>query len=82
MKWEEISTEINGRGEKTITYQTPHSSITIESRKRAIPRASGEGCWMYTSYFAVSADGEKECRTLRDAEIAAEQLIQAERDST
>lgn len=61
----------------TITYTAKeHNSLTIESRKRPIPHASGSGFWMHTSFFVLVDGSEiKERFSLRDAKAFAEDLM-------
>lgn len=60
----------------TITYTAKENQrITIESRKRPIPHASGSGFWMHTSFFVLVDGSEiKERFSLSDAKAFAEGL--------
>lgn len=60
-------------GEKTITYRADGCAAEIESRKRAIPHANGEGVWYHTTYAVIYPDGtSQEFQRLRNAQIEAE----------
>ena len=57
----------------TITYRGKGTRFTIESRKRHIPHANGDGTWDHTTYFVLEDGRElKEYWSLRDAKEAAE----------
>lgn len=72
MKWTKTGRWVKGNGESTVFYESD-TGLQIESRKRKIPHANGEGFWMHTSYFLIDADGsEKEFYKLADAKAAAE----------
>lgn len=71
--WRQQGVWIYGKyGEKTITYTADGIGARIESRKKAVPHANGNGVWMHTTYFVVQPDGsEKEYWKLSDAKEAA-----------
>lgn len=73
-RWYQHGIRISGKdGEKTITYKAQGVRAWIESRKKAVPHANGEGVWMHTTYFVVHGDGtEQEYWKLSDAKEAAE----------
>ena len=64
-------------GMRTIRYTAEDSRFEIESRRRRIPHANGEGYWYHTTYYVVdTATGyERECWRLKDAKKTAEELI-------
>ncbi len=72
MVWRKTCTSIRAMsGDRTIRYVC--GEWAIESRRRAIPHANGEGSWLHTTYFLIRPDGtEKEYYSLRDAKEAAE----------
>lgn len=76
MTWIKTGVAAKADGSKTITYTARENRrITIESRKRPIPHASGIGSWMHTSYFVLVDGSEiKEKFTLRDAQALAEKI--------
>jgi len=77
MDWKKSMTTLtpNGRGAiaRTVRYISPGTGWAIESRKRPIAHANGEGYWMYTAYYLIRPDGtETEYHSLKDAKTAAE----------
>ena len=74
MLWEKVAVQKGMDGAKTITYSASGCRFEIESRKRAIPHANGEGVWYHTTFFVIdTATGfEREYRSLTDAKAAAE----------
>ena len=73
LKWKKVGRTIHTDGSSEIRYQG--GEYFVESRKRAIPHANGNGYWMHTSYFLIRPDGtEKEYWSLREAKAAAEAL--------
>lgn len=72
IKWTKARKEVTAVG-TTITYTGEGTDLIIQSRKRHIPHANGEGTWDCTSYFVVR-DGVdlKERWSLRDAKEYAE----------
>ena len=74
MIWKKTGKRINSEG-TTITYQAEGTGITIESRKRHIPHANGNGTWDHTSYFVMAAGKEvTEKYSLKDAKEFAEKM--------
>ena len=82
MVWERIGTNINSEG-TTITYAVKGQGkrVLVQSRRRHIPHANGNGymgktTWDHTSYFVLK-DGEevKETWRLSEAKAYAEELI-------
>lgn len=76
MTWIKTAKTVKADGTTVNKYTAREQSrITIESRKRPIPHASGSGFWMHTSFF-VLVDGTeiKERFSLRDAKAFAEKL--------
>ena len=73
--WIKTGKTVSSEG-TTITYTAKEKPrITIESRKRPIPHASGSGFWMHTSFFVLVDGSEiKERFSLRDAKAFAEGL--------
>lgn len=74
-KWIKEGRTVSPRG-TTNTYRLVGAMYTVESRKRQIPHANGDGFWEYTSYF-VLRDGKQliEKHSLKDAKEYAEQLF-------
>ena len=73
--WEKSKVEVRSNGEKTIVYMSnKYPGIRIESRKRNIPHANGEGTWSHTDYAVILADSEKIQYSLKDAIEYAESL--------
>ena len=74
MKWEKVGKTVNTEG-TTICYKAVGTGITIESRKRHIPHASGSGTWDHTTYWVLENGVEvKERYSLADAKEYAEGL--------
>lgn len=72
MMWKKVSRNAGADGSLTIRYEC--GEYAVESRKRPIPHANGDGHWMHTSYFLIRPDGtEKEYWGLRAAKAAAEE---------
>ena len=72
MVWEKVGTTKHGNGASEIRYKS--GDYAVESRKRPIAHANGDGYWMYTSYFLIKPDGtEKEFMSLSAAKAAAEE---------
>lgn len=76
LTWEKTGRTVGPKG-STITYTAKEKPrITIESRKRPIPHASGSGFWMHTSFFVLVDGSEiKERFSLCDAKAFAEGLM-------
>ena len=76
MNWTKISTSVNATtGARTVRYASG-TGYNIESRKRPIEHANGEGYWMYTAYYLIRPDGtETEYHSLKDAKAAAEEKL-------
>lgn len=54
MKWERTGVEIQGNGEKTITYRSPQlPGVRVESQRINIPHANGNGHRQATCYVAI-----------------------------
>ena len=73
-KWIKEGRTVSPKG-TTITYRYVGTMYTVESRKRQIPHANGDGFWEYTSYF-ILYDGKQliEKHSLKDAKEYAERL--------
>ena len=73
MIWKKAGVQLGMNGEKTITYRADGCAAEIESRRRAIPHANGEGVWYHTTYAVLYPDGAgREFQRLRDAQADAE----------
>lgn len=74
MRWEKTGVQLGQYpGEKTITYRAEGCACQIESRKRAIKHANGEGYWYHTGYVVWYPDGTSRVfNRLRDAQAEAE----------
>lgn len=72
LKWEKSGRRVSLEGTDTI-YTAPGTGYTIESRKRHIPHANGEGTWDHTTYWVLK-DGKEviERYSLKDAKEYAE----------
>lgn len=56
LKWEKIGKTVHDNGETEIRYQC--RNLIIETRKRAIPHAGGQGgYWFHTTYFLIMPNG-------------------------
>lgn len=76
MKWIKAGKTMSEEG-STITYTCDEiPGIKIESRKRHIPHANGEGTWDYTSYFVIKGEKVKEKQSLADAKSLAERMAE------
>ena len=77
MKWERTGKLVSSEG-TTVEYRPVgvRMNVSVESRKRHIPHASGVGTWDHTTFF-VLVDGKdvKEKYALMDAKAYAEDLI-------
>ena len=78
MNWEKIGKTVTEEG-TTITYRSQDPMVTVESRKRKIPRAYGSGksgTWESTTYVVcVSRVPVHESATLTDAKAYAEKMM-------
>lgn len=75
MEWIKLGKTVNADG-TTIMYELPGTTITIESRKRHIPHASGVGTWDHTTYWVLDGGVEvKERFSLSDAKGYGEALF-------
>ena len=75
LTWMRIRRAVSEEG-TTVTYATAEEvGYTIESRKRHIPHANGEGFWDHTTYWVLK-DGKEviERYSLKDAKEYAEEL--------
>ena len=73
--WTKTGRTVNSDG-TTITYSGEGTDLTIESRKRHIPHANGNGTWDHTSYFVILGGVELiEKQSLRDAKEYAEGVL-------
>ena len=71
--WERIGRRVSAEGSTTFYRST--GGYQIESRKRHIPHANGEGTWDHTTYFVLKNGKElAEKQSLRDAKEYAETL--------
>ena len=81
MRWEKTGFRIGPEG-KTITYAPPTtlswtSPVRIESRKRHIPHANGEGYWDHTEFVVLRGAEELATKqTLAQAKEYAEKIIE------
>ena len=76
MRWERRSKTVNTEG-TTIVYACHRENLTIESRKRHIPHANGQGTWDHTSYFVLAGgDVLTEKQTLKAAQRWAEDWME------
>ena len=74
LRWVKKSKTINSEG-TTIVYAAPGTPFTIESRKRHIPHANGNGTWDHTSYFVMDGANELiEKQSLKDAKEYVENM--------
>lgn len=72
IKWIKTGRTVSAEG-TTVIYSGEGTDLTIESRKRHIPHASGVGTWDHTTYFVLKAGEElKERYSLADAKEYAE----------
>lgn len=78
IKWIKVSKTERPEG-TDIRYESADlPGVAIESRKRHIPHAGGNGYmgrtyWDHTTYFLIKPDGsEKEFYSLKDAKKSAE----------
>lgn len=76
--WEKVAVQKGMDGARVITYQAKDCRFKIESRRRRIPHANGEGYWYHTSYFVIDVNTgfEREYMRLRDAQKAAENMAE------
>lgn len=66
--WKKLKTVLGLDGEKTIIYTNDkYPDIKIESRKRNIPHANGQGTWQHTEYVVVMDGVDVIKNSLRDA---------------
>ena len=77
MIWTKVKKEDLGNGEYNIYWRTPpYTRLTIESRRRMIPHANGEGGWLRTTYWVRYPDGlAKEFIMMCRAKEAAEKYL-------
>ena len=75
--WAKLGTQLGMDGEKIILYVQEDSRYEIESRRRRIPHANGEGYWYHTSYFLIDVNTgfEREYMRLAAAKKAAEEML-------
>ena len=72
--WTKIGKTVSATG-TTITYVGRNTLLSIESRKRHIPHANGEGTWDHTTYVVLRKGEElKTCHSLREAKEYAEEV--------
>ena len=76
--WEKVAVQKGMDGARTITYQAKDCRFEIESRRRNIRHANGEGSWAHTSYFVIdTATGfEREYMRLCDAQKAVDEMME------
>lgn len=66
--WKKLKTVLGLDGEKTIIYTNDkYPDFKIESRKRNIPHANGQGTWQHTEYVVVMDGIDVIKNSLRDA---------------
>lgn len=76
MYWRKWGKTVSSEG-TTITYICLGTTLTIESRKRAIPHANGIGTWDLTTYFVLDRDKViREFSRLADAKEWAEKAFE------
>ena len=76
MKWIRTGKTVGPEG-TTIIYEGHRAGIRIESRKRHIPHANGQGTWDHTSYFVLAGgDVLTEKQTLKAAQRWAEDWME------
>lgn len=78
MNWKRYSRSVTNEG-TTVIYEQFASDLPvhIESRKRHIPHANGQGTWDHTSYFVVCGGKDiKELHSLKDAKEWAEKYME------
>ena len=81
MKWKRLERKVRPEGTDVI-YGLEDSDITVESRKRHVPHANGEGTWDYTSYHVVVNGKDLTTRySLKDAKALAELLYKGEEET-
>ena len=74
LRWVKKSKSVNPEG-TTIVYAAPGTPSTIDSRKRHIPHANGNGTWDHTSYFVMDGANELiEKQSLKDAKEYVENM--------
>ena len=79
INWKKVGRTVSEEG-STIIYAGEGTDLTIESRKRKIPHAGGNGYngrtfWWHTTYFVLKDGKEvKERFSLADAKEYAEGL--------
>ena len=75
--WAKLGTQLGMDGEKIIRYVQEDSRFEIESRRRRIPHANGEGYWYHTTYFLIDVNTgfEWEYMRLDAAKKAAEEML-------
>jgi len=74
-KWVKVGKEIGPKG-TTITYALSGTTYQIESRKRHIPHANGNGTWDHTTFFIFDKNDKlAEKMTLKDAKEFVEKLL-------
>ena len=72
MKWIRTGRTVGPEG-TTIIYEGHRAGIRIESRKRHIPHANGQGTWDHTTYWVVlNGEDLKQLYSLTDAKAWAE----------
>ena len=76
--WAKLGTQLGMDGEKIIRYVQEDSRFEIESRRRRIPHANGEGFWYHTSYFLIDVNTgfEREFMRLQDAQKAVDEMME------
>ena len=75
--WAKLGTQLGMDGEKIIRYVQEDNRFEIESRRRRIPHANGEGYWYHTSYFLIDVNTgfDREYMRLDAAKKAAEEML-------
>lgn len=76
IRWIKAGKTVSAEG-TTITYEAYGTPVTVESRKRHIPHANGNGTWDHTTYHVLKNGEEVEQRySLRSAKEYAERLLE------
>lgn len=78
MKWEKTGRRATPGG-TDIVYGCGDPEVRIESRKRHLPHANGQGGWWHTTYWVVRrGEDVRQLWRLSDAREYAEKLMRAE----
>lgn len=77
MRWEKTGRKVYKNGGSDTTYTLKEfPELEVQSRKRPVSHANGEGYWMATSYFVVEHGTDvKEFWRLSEAKEYAESIV-------